>query len=197
MNDLSPRGRQKQITTTSSRCLQTGSDDKVTLKRCCSPDEDLCESSQAVKKPRVDQQVRFSADVRVHDFEQRPEDMENLWYSKDDYQRIKQQNQDTISAVQQANGRVQSMDVNEYCVRGLEVQIAYHLLQIPADRQKRVVISVLTMQQVQRKLKQPNEQVLRETSKHVSTQDKLKAWKIASIDAVDLYNNREEDAIDS
>ena len=171
----------------STRAFQSFQDDEgacscLPKKRCCTPDENTQDIPQR-KRRRILDKVRFASDVEVHTIEQEMEDIQNRWYCKEDYQRIKQQNHQTIVAVQRANGKVETIDVNQYCIRGLEVQIAYHLLNIPADRQKRVVASVLTMQQVQRNLKQPNPQGLRECSKLVSTHDKRKAWTMAKIDA--------------
>ena len=57
--------------------------------------------------------------------------------------RFKQENWATISALYKANGKISSIDAREFCVRGLELQIGVLLLKIPADRQKKVVQSVL------------------------------------------------------
>jgi hypothetical protein len=138
------------------------------------------------RTPKEKKSVRFSEEKRVHSIDVTTEDgfLCHRWYQQDDYTRIKQENRDTLAAISRANGKITTIDATEFCVRGLELQISVLLLQMPFNnRQKKVVRSVLRLQQVQRKMQTQDTQAIREMSRIISMQDKLKAWKIASIDA--------------
>lgn len=140
------------------------------------------------KKTRTQQkkEVRFAEDKRVHVIKTTEDDdfPNRRWYQEHDYKRIKQENAATLIAISKANGKITTIDATAHCVRGLEVQISVLVLQMPyGNRQKKVVRSVLSLQQIQRKMQIQDAIALREMSLIISKQDKLKAWKIATIDA--------------
>lgn len=144
---------------------------------CCHSDREPLPK----KKQRVSKSVRF-AENQVKIFE--IEGHTNSWYHARDYQRIKQENRDTLIAIAGAKGELGDIDANSYCIRGLEVQIGISLLNMaPYARQKTVVKSVLKLQEQQRSKKCIDVDALREMSRSVSMQDKLKAWRTATIDA--------------
>lgn len=148
---------------------------------------DLVTSTPPMKKRCTVRQksVRFATEKRVHVLELKGDyDFPSRrWYQEDDYKRIKQENLDTLIAISHANGKVTTMDATEFCIRGLEQQINTLLLQMPLNRQKKVVQSVLCLQQVQRNMQAQDEKAIREMSRIISKHDKLKAWKIATMDA--------------
>lgn len=106
------------------------------------------------------------------------------WYQKHEYRRIKEDNNETLRAIARAYGKISDIDASEHCIRGLELLIRVYILQLPHDnRQKKVVQSVLSLQQSQKKLQQNDSTALREMSLIVSKPDKLKAWRTAILDA--------------
>jgi len=135
----------------------------------------------AKKKQRKKKTVSF-AENQVKTFE--VEDQTNSWYHERDYQRIKQENRDTLIAIARAKGKLGDIDANSYCIRGLELQIGITLLNMaPYARQKTVVKGVLGLQEQQRSNHCIDVDALREISRSVSMQDKFKAWRSATIDA--------------
>ena len=140
------------------------------------------------KRSRTQQKkaVRFAEVKRIHVIKATEDDdfPSRRWYQEHDYKRIKQENADTLIAISKANGIITTVDAAVHCVRGLEVQIGVLVLQMPyGNRQKKVVRSVLSLQQIQRNMQIQDVTALREMSLITSKQDKLKAWKIATIDA--------------
>jgi len=137
--------------------------------------------SEPMKK-RVKKTVRFAEDqVKLFNTE---DQAWCSWYHKDDYQRIKSENRDTLIAIARANGKLGTIDANSHCIRGLEAQIGISLLNMaPYVRQKTIVHKVLELQKEQRSQKCPDEDALRAASKSISMHDKLKAWRAATIDA--------------
>jgi hypothetical protein len=138
------------------------------------------QAPRRAKKQRVKKNVRFAEDkVWVFD-----EEHGCSWYHEQDYQRIKQENRDTLIAIARAKGKLGDIDANSYCVRGLELQIGITLLNMaPYGRQKIVVKRVLDLQDKQRSQKIIDADALREISRTISMEDKFKAWRTASIDA--------------
>jgi hypothetical protein len=137
--------------------------------------------------------VSFSEKPTVIEINIPVDEFSTRWYIEEDYQRIKQENRNTLIKLSQVNGKLGTMDASEFCIRGLEVHINVLLLQIPADRQKKVVESVLATQTGLRSDckngKKPLCQLefataLRESSRNISKLDKLKAWRTATIDAL-------------
>jgi hypothetical protein len=136
------------------------------------------------KKKRVEKTVRFAEDqVRVFEVEGG-----NVgWYHEQDYQRIKQENRDTLIAIARAKGKLVDIDADCYCIRGLELQVGITLLNtVPYARQKMVVKRVLDLQEEQRSQNISDTDALREMSRSLSTEDKFKAWRTASVDAFRL-----------
>jgi hypothetical protein len=105
------------------------------------------------------------------------------WYQKHEYNKIKEENSRTLLAFSKAGAQNAMLDETEYCLRGLEKQISVLVFQIPyRNRQKKVVRSVLNLQQIQRSMKRRDSAALREMSLIVSKQDNLQAIKNASMD---------------
>lgn len=137
------------------------------------------------KKRKIERKssaVRFSDKIVEHKIPP-VEDLSNCWYSDREYERIKKDNIATLRALQHANCKVQSIDANQHCLRGLELQIAVYLLKMPLIKQKRAVQMVLNLQDVQRKMQRPDANALREMSSKISEADKSTAQRAASIDA--------------
>ena len=136
------------------------------------------------KKRRVEKTVRFAEDqVRVFEVE----DGNVGWYHDQDYQRIKQENRDTLMAIARAKGKLGDIDADCYCIRGLELQIGITLLSmVPYAHQKMVVKRVLDLQEEQRSQNIVDTDALREMSRSLTMQDKFKAWRTASVDAFRL-----------
>jgi hypothetical protein len=127
--------------------------------------------------------VKFAADttVCIFDVQDEVDDCENRWYQQHEYQRIKEENWETLRALSGVGGKITDIDAAKYCLRGLELQVRVLLLQLPFDnRQKKVVESVLSMQ---RKSGRNDYAALREMSLVISKSDKLKAWRTAMVDA--------------
>lgn len=165
----------------------------LSKKRPLSFESTVCDSRQFVvrkkKRPalQLSKAVRFAKEKRVHAMrETDDDDFPNCcWYQEQDYERIKQDNRETLVALSKANGKIATIDATEHCIRGLEVHINVLLLQIPfGNHQRKVVQSVLSLQQTQRKMQSHDAVALREMSLIISKQDKLKAWKVATIDAL-------------
>jgi hypothetical protein len=135
---------------------------------------------------KVKKVVKFSDKKRVHIVESGDDIRETLherWYHETDYQRIKDEYLRTLVAYTKANMQIAELDESEHCLRGLETQISILILRMPyRNRQKKVVKSVLSLQQVQKSLKQQDSAALREMSLIVSNQDNVKAIKNASAD---------------
>lgn len=136
--------------------------------------------------------VKFSDKKRVHFVENGDDIRESLherWYQENEYQRIKDEYLRTLVAYTKANMKVEELDESEHCIRGLETQISILILRMPyRNRQKKVVKSVLSLQQVQKSMKQQDSAALREMSLIVSKQDNLKAIKNASVDDYSFYD---------
>ncbi len=130
--------------------------------------------------------VRFSDEKCLHIVENNDDIKESLrerWYQKEEYQRMKDDYLKTLVAYTKVNMKTSELDESEHCIRGLETQISILILRMPyRNRQKKVVKSVLHLQQIQKSMKQPDTAALREMSLIVSNQDNLKAIKNASGD---------------
>jgi hypothetical protein len=130
--------------------------------------------------------VKFSDKKCVHIVESADDikgSLNERWYQEDEYQRIKDEYLRTLIAYTKANMQITELDESEHCLRGLETQISILILRMPyRNRQKKVVKSVLSLQQVQKSMKQQDSAALREMSLIVSKQDNLKAIKNASAD---------------
>jgi hypothetical protein len=128
--------------------------------------------------------VKFSDRKSVHIVENADDIQETLherWYQEDEYQRIKDDYIRTLIAYTKANMKISELDESEHCLTGLETQISILILRMPyRNRQKKVVKSVLSLQQVQKSMKQHDSAALREMSLIVSKQDNVKAIKKAS-----------------
>ena len=130
--------------------------------------------------------VTFSGRKCVHIVE-RVDDVkgsiQQLWYQEDEYQSIKDEYLRTLIAYTKVNMEITELDESEHCLRGLETQVSILILRMPyRSRQKKVVKSVLSLQQVQKSMKKQDSAALREMSLIVSKQDSLKAIKNASGD---------------
>jgi hypothetical protein len=124
-------------------------------------------------------------DLSVHYIDETNETNEVCyrWYQKHEYKKIKEENSRTLLAFSKASAQSAMLDETEYCLRGLEKQISVLVFQIPyRNRQKKVVRSVLNLQQIQRSMKRRDSAALREMSLIVSKQDNLLAIKTASMD---------------
>lgn len=132
---------------------------------------------------RLNKEVRFANKASFRIVEDYIPD--HCWYQEHDYKRMKEEIGQTLVAVSKASGEIKNVDATEHCVRGIELQVRLVLLRLPHDhRQKKVVQAVLDGQQKQRVSKTNDSDGLREMSVVISTQDKLKAWRAASIDAL-------------
>lgn len=145
--------------------------------------------TNASKKRRLfkdKKKVRFSDEKRLHIVENSDDIKESLrerWYQEDEYQRIKDDYLKTLVAYTKVNMKTSELDESEHCLRGLETQISILILRMPyRNRQKKVVKSVLHLQQIQKSMKQEDTAALREMSLIVSNQDNLQAIKNASGD---------------
>lgn len=138
------------------------------------------------KKRRIHEKtVRFAENdlsiKYIHETKETEE--ESRWYQKHEYTKIKEENSRTLLAFSKASGQSALLDESEYCLRGLEKQISILVFQIPyRNRQKKVVRSVLSLQQIQRSMQRRDSAALREMSLIVSKQDNLQAIQIASMD---------------
>jgi hypothetical protein len=135
-----------------------------------------------LSKPK--KSVKFSDKKGVHIVESADDVKESLrerWYQEDDYQRIKDEYLKTLVAFTKVNMQIAELDESEHCLKGLETQISILILRMPyRNRQKKVVKSVLSLQQVQKSMKQQDSAALREMSLIVSKQDSIKAIKNAT-----------------
>jgi hypothetical protein len=146
----------------------------------------LARPSKRHRTQRDNKTVKFATDttVCILDVQGEVDDCENLWYQQHEYQRIKEENRETLRALSGVGGKITDIDAAKYCVRGLELQVRVLLLQLPFDnRQKKVVESVLSMQRMQRKCGRNDHAAIREMSLVISKSDKLKAWRTAMVDA--------------
>jgi hypothetical protein len=146
-----------------------------------------CRHSWPVKKRRLQKSVQFSEDKSVHIVEM-PQDrkaIDHRWYQEDEYKKIKEENHKTLEAYTRVLGCTKALDESEYCLLGLETQISILILRMPyRNRQKKVVRSVLNLQQIQRNMKAHDAAALREMSLIISNQDRMKALKVASTDSI-------------
>lgn len=130
--------------------------------------------------------VRFSdkdQSVHVLDETKEPDELFFRWYQKDEYTKIKEENSRTLLAFSKASTLCATLDETKYCLRGLEKQISTLVFQIPyRSRQKKVVRSVLSLQQIQRSMQRRDSAALREMSLIVSNQDNRQAIQYASMD---------------
>jgi hypothetical protein len=144
--------------------------------------------AQPLKRQRHStKSVRFSNTKRVHiiDLADYTKSIQQRWYQEDDYSRIKADYLTTLVAYTKANMQIQNLDETEHCIKGLEAQISILILRMPyRNRQKKVVKSVLSLQQIQRTMQRSDTAALREMSMIVSKQDNIKALKNASTDNV-------------
>jgi hypothetical protein len=138
-----------------------------------------CKKRRLERKTSV---VRFSDHVIEHKIPP-VDDFSSCWYSDLEYDRIKEENIATLRALQRAHCKVQSIDANQHCLRGLELHIAVYLLKMPLIKRKRAVQKVLNLQAVQRKMQRPDANALREISSKISEADISTAQRAASIDA--------------
>ena len=130
--------------------------------------------------------VKFSDKKRVHIVENADDikgSLHERWYQEDEYKSIKDEYLRTLIAYTKVNMQMTELDESEHCLRGLETQISILILRMPyRNRQSKVVKSVLSLQQIQKSMKQQDSAALREMSLIVSNQDNLKAIKNASAD---------------
>jgi hypothetical protein len=184
------QSREQQIMKNSMEVAEELLQSLLSTKRCLSSVTSTCilPCCPPTKKTRTQQKkaVRFTEDKIIRVLKATEDDSfpNRRWYQEQDYKRIKQENRDTLMAISKANGKITTIDPDEHCARGLELQISVLVLQLPlGNRQRKVVQSVLSMQQIQRKMKTQDAIALREMSLIISKQDKLKAWKTAAVDA--------------
>jgi hypothetical protein len=144
-------------------------------------------SSLSAKKRRIrNKSVRFSEVPCVHVIEETDDSdlTHDRWYRKHEYNKIKEGNHKTLVAFIKANAQSKTLDEMEHCLLGLERQISILVLRMPyRNRQKKVVRSVLCLQQIQRNMKSLDAAALREMSLIVSKQDEMQALRNAMIDS--------------
>jgi hypothetical protein len=145
------------------------------------------QQQQSTKRCRLrsKQSVNFSDEQTVHIIEAVNDttSVRGRWYQEDEYKAIKDEYLSTLVAYTKVNMQIAELDETRHCLQGLETQISILILRMPyRNRQKKVVKSVLSLQQVQRTMKQQDCAALREMSLIVSKQDVLKARNNATPD---------------
>jgi hypothetical protein len=139
-----------------------------------------------VHKPK--KSVRFSDVNHMRTIERLDEisTLEENWYQENEYKQIKEEFLKTLVLYMKSNMKMDDIDETKHCIRGLETQINILILRMPyRNRQKKVVKSVLNLQQIQRTMKQNvDSNALREMSLIVSKQDSIMALTNASKDSM-------------
>lgn len=167
----SPESRKRTLDRANDDCIPTGKRPRH------------CASSTCLTRTR--KHVRFSTKDTVTEVESFADELTpTLWYQEDEYQRIREEAIDTVSALDKTtNGDLSTLDFYLYCsLRGLEHVIAHVLYRVLRQRSKRVVNAVLCQQQMQRQTGHKNVESIRLSSFIMSTADQRKARTRAQTD---------------
>jgi hypothetical protein len=110
------------------------------------------------------------------------EDLKQAWMNQDDYKVIRQENRNTIVALNKVMGKLHILD-SEYCIRGLETFIS--ILIFGTDRKKnlKIVRVILNEQNIQRASGIFDPTTLTAVSMILSRESRIKALHSASFDA--------------
>lgn len=139
----------------------------------------------SASKKRKLKRVRFRHDPldRVQLLPAEEFDNAQVWFQQDEYDNIKAELRETLMRLRDAQGDFQCLDVEEFCIRGLEEHAISALYGREVYRNRRVVHRVLCEQSRQRMQGVSNPELLMEVSRNVTRLSTQKALMLASIDA--------------
>jgi hypothetical protein len=109
------------------------------------------------------------------------EDLKRAWMNTDEYKAIRQDNRNTIVALNKVMGKLHNLD-SQYCIRGLETFIS--ILIFGADRQqnRKIVRVILNEQDIQRESGISDPITLTAVSMILCRDSRIKAFQRASFD---------------
>lgn len=80
------------------------------------------------------------------------QDLKQSWIQQDEYQVIRNENRDTLLELKRVRGRVSQLNIDHFCIRGLEEQISIYLLRGERHRQRKIARRIVQEQHEQRRL---------------------------------------------
>jgi hypothetical protein len=111
------------------------------------------------------------------------QDLKQSWIQQDEYQCIRNENRDTLVELKRVRGRVSQLNVDHFCIRGLEEQISIYLLRGERHRQRKFARRIVQQQHEQRRLGYTNACALSALCTVLAQPALRKAVNLANMDA--------------
>jgi hypothetical protein len=123
---------------------------------------------------------------RPHHDEQ---DLRQSWIQQDEYQGIRNENRETLLELKRVRGRVSQLNVDHFCIRGLEEQISIYLLRGERHRQRMIARRIVQEQHEQRRLGYTDASALSAMCTVLAQPALRKAANLANMDAASYRRN--------
>jgi hypothetical protein len=116
------------------------------------------------------------------------QDLKKSWIQQDEYQGIRNENRDTLLELKRVRGRVSQLNVDDFCIRGLEEQISIYLLRGERHRQRKFARRIVQFQNEQRRLGYTDASALSAMCAVLAQPALRKATNLANMDAASKIN---------
>jgi hypothetical protein len=116
------------------------------------------------------------------------QDLKKSWIQQDEYQVIRNENRDTLLELKRVRGRVSQLNVDDFCIRGLEEQISIYLLRGERYRQRKIARRIVQAQNEQRLLGYTDAGALSAMCTVLAQPALRKATNLANMDAASKIN---------
>jgi hypothetical protein len=158
---------------------------KRRIAQACHSLDDALDDHLPLKKRRLAKKtVRFNEEGNTVLARLASEDdLRNSWLQRKDFNLIRAGNRATLVAFANVMGNVNMLSPDEFCVRGLEEQIALYVFHTPRDQRRKFSNLILVQHKFQLRHGFVDADSLRKFSVHLSAKDRAKALKIAATDA--------------
>jgi hypothetical protein len=116
----------------------------------------------------------------------RPEldvDCKICWIQSHEYRELRKENMQVLMEFQKVKGRFTEMDVQKFCLRGLEKLATAYVFGACYNKSRWGPKRVVEFQKAQKQMGINDPESLREIAESFSKEDQIKAWKMALVDS--------------
>ena len=135
-----------------------------------------------VKHVRPKKRVKFATTAAVQARPISQEELKDMWYGPEEYSRFEDDRRRTICAMQTCKGDLNSLDSEQYCIRGLEQLMSAKQVLARRHNSMQYIRVVLEQQYVQRCTGKVDPDSLQAVSEMFSKQSGKRAYLRAVID---------------